>query len=631
MKQIPITEQLPDFASITNERERVDAMCEFALEHCNALPETCLNVAQAACQLAGKINYHAGLSWALDHVAYQHWHIGKTEQALKELEQSRIIQKEYDCYEHTGWHHETWAMILWGEGKYDQAFTKVYDGIRITEERGNIKEQGMCFWALGVFYYDLKDYDKSLNNYLKAQEIVETHLQLNVNATCYTLIGLGCCYKSKGDKQLALDYFQKANEKSRAGKQWMQEARTYYEIGLILFDENKIHEAEEALLKSYNMRKKYNTKPGMVSSLIALADLEAVRSKIPKAMEYMQEALELANDTKTKVKISQCHDKLYHLNKKQENYKSALQHLEEYQRLRNEVVGEEASNKLKDLQTRYATEKSEREAEIERLRNVELKEAHDLLAEKNKEITDSIQYAKRIQNAILPSIKSTKEFLPKSFILYKPKDIIAGDFYWVEKRHGKVFFAAGDCTGHGVPGAMVSVMCSNALSRAVKELGISEPAGILNKTVELLEEHFVKSEEDVKDGMDIALCALDLKTNTLEYSGANNPLYQIRDGELTEFKADKQPIGKYEHRKPYINHSIGIRAGDCYYVFTDGFADQFGGAEGKKFKYKAFRQLLLANHNKPEEEQAQILDKAFEDWRGQLEQVDDICVIGIRI
>lgn len=253
------------------------------------------------------------------------------------------------------------------------------------------------------------------------------------------------------------------------------------------------------------------------------------------------------------------------------------------------------------------------------------------LEQKNKEIISSIQYAKRIQSTILPSQNQIKEQFDEFFILYKPKDIVAGDFYWLEKEGGKIFFTVADCTGHGVPGAIISVMCSNALSKAVKELLILQPGKILDKTVELLEERMSNSEEDITDGMDLALCCLDPKTRKLEYSGANNPLYYISKGVLKKIKADRQPIGKYSERKPFTNHVLDVEKGDCIYIFSDGFADQFGGPNDKKFKYKPFRELLLANHNKPMEEQKQLLNKAFKKWKGELEQIDDICIIGLRV
>ncbi len=254
---------------------------------------------------------------------------------------------------------------------------------------------------------------------------------------------------------------------------------------------------------------------------------------------------------------------------------------------------------------------------------------------KNQEITDSINYAKRIQNAILPPEKVVKEYLNDSFILYKPKDIVAGDFYWMEslpdnnKEGLSVLFAAADCTGHGVPGAMVSVICNNALNRSVREYGLTVPGKILDKTREIVIEEFIKSDEDVKDGMDIALCALN--GNKLQYAGANNPLWIIRNGEILETKSDKQPIGVFDNPLPYTTHSFDLQKGDSIYIFSDGYVDQFGGEKGKKFKAKTFKELLLSIQDKSMKEQKEIIDLTFENWRGDLEQIDDVCIIGLRV
>lgn len=249
----------------------------------------------------------------------------------------------------------------------------------------------------------------------------------------------------------------------------------------------------------------------------------------------------------------------------------------------------------------------------------------------HEEIMDSIAYAKRIQTAILPPTKLVKKYLDQSFILYKPKDIVAGDFYWMESQGKRILFAAADCTGHGVPGAMVSVICNNGLNRATREFGLSDPGEILNKTRELVIQEFEKSEEEVKDGMDIALCSLE--GNNLKFTGANNPLWIIRNGsnELEEIKADKQPIGKYAEPKPFMTHEIELNSGDTFYIFSDGFADQFGGDKGKKFKAKNFKSLLLSIQNEYMHHQKELIDDAFEKWRGNLEQLDDICVIGVRV
>jgi serine phosphatase RsbU (regulator of sigma subunit) len=256
---------------------------------------------------------------------------------------------------------------------------------------------------------------------------------------------------------------------------------------------------------------------------------------------------------------------------------------------------------------------------------------HEVLEEQHREITDSINYAKRIQDAILPPLKLVRGYMPDSFILYQPKDIIAGDFYWMEGINKLIIFAAADCTGHGVPGAMVSVVCHNAMNRAVREFKLVEPDEILNKTREIVLETFEKSDEDVRDGMDIALCTINTESNKLSFAGANNGLYFIRNGEINQIKPDKQPIGKFDDAKPFTKHEIQLEKGDVLYTFSDGYPDQFGGPKGKKFMYKPFRELLLSIHQKSMDDQHNILMDTFENWRGSMEQIDDVCIIGVRI
>lgn len=250
---------------------------------------------------------------------------------------------------------------------------------------------------------------------------------------------------------------------------------------------------------------------------------------------------------------------------------------------------------------------------------------------KNQEIVDSINYAKRIQSAIMPTPRIVKEHLTESFVLYKPKDIVAGDFYWMEKLDNEVLIAAADCTGHGVPGAMVSVVCNNGLNRAVREYNLTKPGEILDKTRELVIQEFGKSDEDVKDGMDIALCSLN--GTRLKYAGAHNPLWIIRkeSDELEEIKANKQPIGQFDNPEPYTTHEIELNEGDSFYIFSDGLADQFGGDKGKKFKATNFKKLLLSIQGENMQRQLAIIDETFEQWKGTFEQLDDICVIGVRV
>jgi ligand-binding sensor domain-containing protein/serine phosphatase RsbU (regulator of sigma subunit) len=272
----------------------------------------------------------------------------------------------------------------------------------------------------------------------------------------------------------------------------------------------------------------------------------------------------------------------------------------------------------------------ERTAEVVKQKE-ELEQQKGIIEEKNKDITDSINYAKRIQDAILPPIELIQQKLPNTFLLYKPKDIIAGDFYWMEEIDHIVFIAAADCTGHGVPGAMVSVVCSNALNSAVKEFGLRDTGKILDKTRELVLETFKKSGEEIKDGMDISLLAIDEAKKQISWSGANNQLWYISNKQLNEIKADKQSIGKTDNPKPFTKHSLEFKKGDTYYLMTDGYPDQFGGPKGKKFKYKQLEEKLLAISDKSLEEQSIILRNTFTDWKGSLGQVDDVTLIGIKL
>jgi serine phosphatase RsbU (regulator of sigma subunit)/CHASE3 domain sensor protein len=252
-----------------------------------------------------------------------------------------------------------------------------------------------------------------------------------------------------------------------------------------------------------------------------------------------------------------------------------------------------------------------------------------------KHVTDSIKYAKRIQEAILPPDSLVKRVLPNSFVLYKPKDIVSGDFYWIDEKDGKTMFAAVDCTGHGVPGAFMSIVGYNILKHSVNNNNFTTPALILDALNEGVSEtlHHGHEESNAKDGMDLSFCTIDYKKMELQYAGAFNPLYIIREGELLQTKADKFPIGLFlgEEKKKFTNHTFKLQHGDVIYIFSDGYADQFGGPNGKKFMANHFRDLLLGVHKFPIDKQKEILNKTIEEWRGPLDQVDDILVIGVKI
>ncbi|GAB4281181.1 MAG: hypothetical protein Kow0068_05630 [Marinilabiliales bacterium] len=281
--------------------------------------------------------------------------------------------------------------------------------------------------------------------------------------------------------------------------------------------------------------------------------------------------------------------------------------------------------------------------EIEAQRNI-LQDQKDTIEEINMQINKSIDYAKRIQNAALPEISILKNYLTDYFILFKPRDIVSGDFYWFSHIDGVTVIVAADCTGHGVPGAFMSMLGISFLREIVIKEKILNPGLVLkelrkeiitslHQTNNKIEQQGNTFETNVKDGMDIALLSINHKNKTLSYAGANNPLYFIKHNTavIEEIKADKMLIAIHDKMGDYTTHNLDIENGDRFYIFSDGYADQFGGPKGKKFKYKPFKQLLLSNKEKSMEEQKQNLNDTFEAWRGNNEQVDDVLVIGLQI
>jgi PAS domain S-box-containing protein len=289
----------------------------------------------------------------------------------------------------------------------------------------------------------------------------------------------------------------------------------------------------------------------------------------------------------------------------------------------------------------------------ERLRlEQEINMQQEIIREKNKDITDSINYARRIQAAILPSEQEISDYLPDHFVLFRPKDIVSGDFYWFAHVTTTIpsdpvqklitIIAAVDCTGHGVPGAFMSLVGSTLLNQTITDRNVNHPSDALNYLNRELKKTLRRQvdESSIRDGMDMTLCAIDTFNMKLEFSGANNPIYIIRKGELIELKGDKQAIGFDcdEKLTPFSNVVFDLEKGDAIYLFTDGYADQFGGIKGKKFKYRQFKELLLAVQSKPFAAQKIMLDSALEKWKGFPkpdgtihEQVDDILVIGVKI
>jgi len=307
-----------------------------------------------------------------------------------------------------------------------------------------------------------------------------------------------------------------------------------------------------------------------------------------------------------------------------------------YQPLSDEDMLGQALLKMKDelAETERILEQKvkERTEEVVKQKD-EIDSQRAKLEELYTDVTASIRYAKRLQDSILPPESAIKKYFPSSFVLFKPKDIVSGDFYWIGKIKNELMFAAVDCTGHGVPGAFMSLVGANGLNSAAKDHKLSDPGLILDDLNKYSSEALNKNNDDsVRDGMDITLCSLNKKQMKLKFAGAYNPLYLIRDSELQIIKTDKFAIGSFKPgEKNFETIEIDVKKGDKIYIFSDGYADQFGGPRGKKFMYRQFKETLISTIHESMENQKQLLDKRIESWRGSLEQVDDIVIFGVEV
>ena len=530
------------------------------------------------------------------------------------------------------------------------------------------------------------------NSLLKAIEMLKRNAKLNQQKTAQNISTgyhyLKEIYDDKNDTAKCLEMY-------RLSLYYNNLAGDYYGEPLILGNMGiayaKYGYYDSALLvqnRALELRIKYGNAEGEMFSYNTLGGLYYDMKKYNKAIEYEDKARAMANKFGFHDYDDDCYNILARANEKLGNYKQAYMYLDKFYafkdsvgkihndkeiyRLKNEekeaqqqaefdkktaLLNAEkekgdaiakADNKRHKIILAFVlfivliitgvaigifrslkTTRKQKEVIEEQKKLVE--QQKEIVEEKNKEILDSITYAKRLQDAILPPLGIIKKYLPESFVLYKPKDIVAGDFYWMERAGDNILIAAADCTGHGVPGAMVSVVCSNALNRTVKEFKITEPGKILDKVRELVLETFEKSESDVKDGMDISLVAISQSSLAISWSGAYNPLWYAQDGELKEVAPDKQPIGKHDGQKPFSTHSLNLKKGDILYLFTDGYADQFGGPKGKKFKYKQLQEKLLAMAEQSMDKQKEMLEETLDNWKGNLEQVDDVLIIGIKV
>ncbi|MFP4557173.1 MAG: tetratricopeptide repeat protein [Bacteroidales bacterium] len=431
------------------------------------------------------------------------------------------------------------------------------------------------------------------------------------------------------------------------------------------------------LNKALRLARKTNNQYDIALTLYYFGEYFYRTGNLQNAEQNLQQSLHIAEELGTKDLKRHVNQRLAHVYEKAGNLSMALKHTKNYNKIKDEIFSEQSQKIITEMQTKYETEKKEQEIKllnneralnqsiIQRQRltlaitigglivilafaillinmirqkqraNRILEEKNELISNQKQEITDSIRYASRIQNAILPSTNLLNESLKDHFVLFIPRDIVSGDFYWFTKQQDKMIIVAADCTGHGVPGAFMSMLGVSFLYEIVNKEGVMQPARILDMLRDFIKLTLSQTgkKDEQKDGMDISLCMLDHDNMKLEWAGAYNPLVLIRNNEIIEYRADKMPVAIHiTDHKSFTNHQINLQPNDVFYMYSDGFPDQFGGDQGRKFMSKRFKQLLLDIHQKPMNEQKEILRNEHIQWRGDnYEQIDDIVVFGVKV
>jgi serine phosphatase RsbU (regulator of sigma subunit)/Tfp pilus assembly protein PilF len=667
---------------------------------------TALDYYHRSLKISEEIKDKEGIAYSLNNIGYIYVNQGDIPKALEYYHRSLKIREEIKDKQGIAQSLNNIGYIYDNQGDLPKALDYYHRSLKIREEIKDKKGIANTLTNIGYIYRYQGDHSKALDYYQRSLSIMEEIKDKQGIASSLNNIGL--IYSKQGDIPKALDYYHRSLKIQEEIKDKQGIATSLNNIGIIFQNQGDLPTALDYYNRSLTVMEEIKDKQGIAYCLNSIAKAMLQTGLLIGARDYAERGLKIAQELGYPENIQRSSWTLSKIYSKTGNWKGAYEMQVLFKQMSDSINNEANKKASLQKQFQYEYEKkaaadsvanakaneiknaqiAKQQAELKAKRNQQyalyggliivvlflgfiynrlqitrkqkgiieeqkevVEKAHHELEEKNHEILQSITYAKRLQQSILPPPRLVKEYMKDSFVLYMPKDIVAGDFYWIESHNNKIYFAAADCTGHGVPGAMVSMVCHNALNRALLEFGLLKPAQILDKASELVDETFSKSEDNVQDGMDISLYCLDTQTRELEWAGANNPLWIIPhlaspkgrntpspkenglgdEVRFIEIKADKQPVGRYENRKPFTNHTIQLNEGDSLFSITDGYADQFGGEQGKKYTYKKLREFLLSMNNKPMTLQKDELIAEFEKWRGNNEQVDDVCIIGVKV
>jgi serine phosphatase RsbU (regulator of sigma subunit) len=662
---------------------RVNTLNDIAAAIYGSDPDEAIRYSREAKELAERISFRRGEALAYKNIGLGHYFRAEFSESARSWESSLVIYEELGDDQMVANLLSNLGAIYHSIGKNVEALELYLRALKMAEELSDSLRIGTLTINIGVVYSEMPaTLDTAVNYYMRAIKIGEAIGDQDIMGL--GAMDLGEVYMEKEELDSALYYFEKSLTQMTSPIH-ISSALNF--IGSIYSEREDFQTAITYQEDALELARKENAQRETVGILMGLASTYEGMGNPGKTIEYFKQAESIAEEIGLNEELSGIYEGLATNYAEVQDFPNAYRCLELQNTIDNAIYRLQSDDRTKDLMNNYQMEKKqdeiallEQQAEIDRLlrkrqravsiviglfglfilaaavgfynRMRFIRKTNEKINAQKEQITDSITYAQRIQSAILPSEEVMKEQLPDHFILYRPKDIVSGDFYWVKEVQDHLVIVAADCTGHGVPGAFMSMLGITMFNDLISDRCFDAPGAILDrlrdKVKEMLEQKGDGDEQ--KDGMDLAIAVLNKNNRELHFSGANNPLYIIRkkdqadqkdllpfasidngDYSLFEIKGDKQPIGTHWEETPFRTTSVYLQEQDSFYMFSDGFIDQFGGENRKKFKSMNFKKLLLSLQKESMDLQREKIEQTFDQWRGPYEQLDDIIVLGVKV
>lgn len=622
-----------------------------------------------------------GIAYSLNNIGAIYKDLGDTYKALECYKKSLKIMEEIGDRNGIAGAFNNIGYIYQFQGDIPMALLFYGKSLKLKEEIGDKRGFAIALNNISYIYHDqgdIKNASEYLSKSLKIYEVIGDKQSL-ANA----LANFGNIYREQRNFPQALEYLNKSVKIQEQIGDKNGTANSLIGIGIIYFDQGNLPKALEYYSQAVKLMDEISDKQGIANALNHIGFVYLKQKAYADAIKSANRSMELCKELGYVQNIRNTAKLLNEIYKATGNHKLALENYELYIQMRDSSNNIETQKATIKQQSKYEYDKqkavedekhtaelkmqdekaqadktrqniiigsvsvvlilvaifsvllfnrfktTQKQKQIIEVKEKETQQQKHVIEEKQKEIIDSINYAKRIQYTLLAHENFLKEHLSEHFTFFNPKDIVSGDFYWATRHNDKFYLAVCDSTGHGVPGAFMSLLNIGFLTEAINEKGIEKPNEVFD-FVRMKLTHTI-SKEGQKDGFDGILVCFDSKTRTITYAAANNAPILVQNEQFVELSADRMPVGVGERKENFTLHTIEANKGDMLYLYTDGYADQFGGSRGKKFKYKQLNELLLALHSKPLTEQYFELKNSFDNWRGELEQVDDVCIIGIKI